>query len=170
MSSKTSIWVARRDGKMAYVLHPSWCLSTSRKLRTMCLTDGCTHVCALSGLQQHVKAAHYKGNYNLRELKVIDVSCHGKVGGNEDSEESVASNNSTGDKDDHEGEEDPVAPEENVEEGKEEERASEINDGHQITTLLSSKRRIAAEDFEDYQPRGAPQMSLLVESRMIRGA
>ncbi len=160
--------MACRDGKMAYVLHPSWCLSTSCKLRVMCIKDGCTHVCTLNGLQRHVKAAHYKGNYDLHELKVIDVLCHGKVDENKDSEESVASNDSTDDKDDHEGEEYSVAPEEDVEEVKEEVRASKINDGHQITMLLSSERRIAAEDFEDFQPRGDSRMSLLVESRMTR--
>ena len=143
LSSKTSIWVARRDGKMAYVLHPSWCLSTSRKLRAMCITDGCTHVCALNGLQRHVKAAHYKGNYDLHELEVIDVPSRG-VGGNGDSV-SVANEN-TGD-DDHEGEEE-VASEDKVEEGKEEvvledkveegsdeERARNVDDGNQLTTV-----------------------------------
>ena len=163
LSSKTSIWVARRDGKVAYVLHPSWCLSTSRKLRAMCITDGCTHVCALNGLQRHVKAAHYKGNYDLRELEVIDVPSRG-VGGNGDSV-SVANEN-TGD-DDHEGEEkvaeedkveevkEEVALEDVVEEGSDEEKPSNVDDRRQLTTLIS-ERLIAEEDFEEYQPRGGP--------------
>jgi hypothetical protein len=70
---KKSLWVMRRDEKIAYVVHPSWCTSTSHSIRAMCITDGDMHVCALNGLQHHMKAAHMKGEYTLWELDVMDV-------------------------------------------------------------------------------------------------
>ena len=73
LDSKTTIWAARQDKKMAYIVYLSWCWSTVRKLRAMCVTNGCTHVYALNGLQRHMKAAHCKGTYNLRRLEFVDV-------------------------------------------------------------------------------------------------
>ena len=67
---KKRIWVAHHKEKKAYVMHPSWHLITSPKIRAMCITYGCTHVCALNGLQCHMKSAHMKREYTLCELEL----------------------------------------------------------------------------------------------------
>ncbi len=59
--------------KLVYVLHPSWYLSTLHKLRVMCITDGCTHVCTLNGLHCHMKKQHYKGEYNMQGLAIVHL-------------------------------------------------------------------------------------------------
>lgn len=79
---KKMIWVARCDKKLAHVVHPSWCLSISCRIRAICITDGCTHVCALNSLQHHMKAAHMKGDYTLKELEFIKVGKPVPRGGN----------------------------------------------------------------------------------------
>lgn len=116
----------------------------------MCITDDLAHVCAINSLQRHIKAVHYKGNYVLCKLEVINISCHGKRDASNNSEESIASKSSTSSKDDHEGDEDSEELEEDVEEDKETENARESEE------LLSSDRRIADEDFEVYLPCGGP--------------
>jgi hypothetical protein len=70
---KMSIWTAQCDDKRAYVLHPSWCVSSTLKIRVICVTDGCTHVCALNGLQRHMKEHHERGDYSLRALDIVDL-------------------------------------------------------------------------------------------------
>ena len=42
----------------------------------MCITDGCTHVSALNGLQHHMKLHYVKGNYSLQELVIVDLFDH----------------------------------------------------------------------------------------------
>jgi len=65
VGDKKLLWVVRGDKKMAYVVHSSWCTSTSCRIRAMCITDACTHVSAFNGLQRHMKTVHMKGEYTL---------------------------------------------------------------------------------------------------------
>ena len=135
LESETTIWAASRDDNMAYVVHPSWCSSTSRKLRAMCVTDGCAHVCALNGLQRHMKAIHCKGTYNLRILEFHDVVAHvtGKNGDRvtEENESIRGDANNRGDDDAQDGQEDDGEEQEGQGDDDEEQQGQEGDDEEQ---------------------------------------
>jgi len=53
---KTTVWIVVRNGCSAYVVHPRFYLgktSSTLKLKAMCITEGCTKVCAFNVLYKH---------------------------------------------------------------------------------------------------------------------
>ena len=142
-SLKTDIRTATRDGVSAYVVHPRFYLgktSSTMKLRALCITDGCVHVCAFNALHRHFKKAHMRASYALCRLDVLEAPTVNDVedssaNDEEDSEEAeaVAETENKGE----EEEEDGMGEENNAggtvavmeEEGddKEEEKATEAD-------------------------------------------
>ena len=68
---KGAVWAAKRDQKLAYVLHPRWCTGTCR-IKLFCITDGCCTVLALNGLNKHLASHHKNNSYSVRPLKKHD--------------------------------------------------------------------------------------------------
>jgi len=97
-SLKTDIRTATRDGVSAYVVHPRFYLgktSSTMKLRALCITDGCVHVCAFNALHRHFKKAHMRASYALCRLDVLEAPTVNDVedssaNDEEDSEEAEA--------------------------------------------------------------------------------
>ena len=69
---KGAVWAAKRDQKLAYVLHPRWCTGT-RWIKLRCITDGCCMVLALNGLNKHLASHHKNNSYSVRPLKKYDL-------------------------------------------------------------------------------------------------
>jgi hypothetical protein len=73
-SDKTVIKQAIRNGVGAYVVHPRFYLgktSSTMKIKAMCITDGCVHVCAFNALQRHIKKAHMSVDYLLYNMDIV---------------------------------------------------------------------------------------------------
>ena len=68
---KGAVWAAKRDQKLAYVLHPRWCTGI-RRIKLLCITDGCCTVLALNGLNKHLAFHHRNNSYSVRPLKKHD--------------------------------------------------------------------------------------------------
>ena len=63
------IWAAKHDQQLAYLLHPSW-FTGDKKIKALCITDGCNTVCAINALNSHYRN-HKTKTYKLRELVII---------------------------------------------------------------------------------------------------
>ena len=63
------IWAAKRDQQLAYLLHPSW-FTGDKKIKALCITDGCNTVCAINTLNAHYHN-HKTKTYKLCELDII---------------------------------------------------------------------------------------------------
>ncbi len=63
------IWAAKRDQQLAYLLHPRW-FTGERKIKALCITDGCNTVCAINALNAHYRN-HKTKTYKLCELEII---------------------------------------------------------------------------------------------------
>ena len=73
---KTTIWIVVHDGCSAYVVLPRFYLGktlSTLKLKAMCITDGCTKVCAFNVLYKHFKEAHMPGTHTIHLLQVIEA-------------------------------------------------------------------------------------------------
>ena len=81
---KTRVCAAPCNDKMAFVVHPCWRLSSLCKIRTTCITEGCTYECACNALQRHMKSVHMIGEYNVHELSFIEADTN-ETGNEEDS-------------------------------------------------------------------------------------
>ena len=60
-ANKTVVKIAQRDGLSTYVVHPHLYLgktSSTMKLKAICITGRCAHMCALNTLHRHFKRAH----------------------------------------------------------------------------------------------------------------
>ena len=69
---KKSIWVTTWDAYSAYVVHLHFYLgqaSLTLCLKAMCITDGCTKVCALNALYKHFKEEHIPGTHTIHPLR-----------------------------------------------------------------------------------------------------
>ena len=87
---KTTVKLATRDGLSAYVVHPRFYLgktSSTMKLKALCITNGCTHVCAFNALHRHFKSAHMNAAYSLHSLDVVAAPTTNNVDDISDSEE-----------------------------------------------------------------------------------
>jgi hypothetical protein len=92
-AQKTTVKLARRDGLSAYVVHPRFYLgktSSTMKLKALCITNGCTHVCAFNALHRHFKSAHMNAAYSLQTLDVVAAPTSNTV--DDISENEVVSN------------------------------------------------------------------------------
>ena len=120
---KTVIRIARRDGLSAYVIHPRFYLGKSSStlvLKALCITDGCSHVCALNALHRHFKQAHMTGTYGIQPLQVLEAPLLKKIEESDDS----SSDSDDGQEDVGEGGKNG----DNEEDGNE---ASDSDDGHE---------------------------------------
>jgi hypothetical protein len=73
-ADKTVVKIAQRDGLSAYVVHLHLYLgktSSTMKLKAICITDGCAHVCALNALHRHFKQSHMDATYMIRDMGVV---------------------------------------------------------------------------------------------------
>ena len=97
---KTVVKIAQRDGLSGYVVHPRLYLgktSSTLKLKAICITDGCTHLCALNALHRHFKQAHMDATYRIRDVDVVEAPTVNDVEesadeGEEDEDESIENN------------------------------------------------------------------------------
>jgi len=63
------IWAAKRDQQLAYLLHPSW-FTGDKRIKALCITDGCNTVCGINALNAHYRN-HKMKTYKLHELEII---------------------------------------------------------------------------------------------------
>ena len=63
------IWAAKRDQQLAYLLHPSW-FTGDKKIKALCITDGCNTVCAINALNSHYRN-HKTKTYKLCKLVIL---------------------------------------------------------------------------------------------------
>jgi hypothetical protein len=95
-TDKKTIWIATRDAHSAYVVHPRFYLgktSSTLTLKAMCITDGCTKICALNALYKHFKDAHMPGTHTIHPLRIIEAPARNNV---EDSDMEGEEDKSTG--------------------------------------------------------------------------
>ena len=124
-SDKTVIKMALRNGVGAYVVHPRFYLgktSSTMKIKAMCITDGCTHVCAFNALQRHIKKAHMSADYLLYNIEIVDAPTVNDV---EDDEDGIEIERSVGNTED-DGEEKSVK---SIEKGGDDEEDGMGGDG-----------------------------------------
>ena len=75
-AKKTVVKIAQRDGLSAYVVHPRLYMgktSSTMKLKGICITDGCAHVCALNALHRHFKQSHMDATYTVRDMGIVEA-------------------------------------------------------------------------------------------------
>ena len=53
-------------------------------LKTLCITDGCTHMSGLNALHRHFKQAHMTGSYRIHPLRVLEAPIINNVEESED--------------------------------------------------------------------------------------
>jgi hypothetical protein len=153
-SLKTEIRTATRDGVSAYVVHPRFYLgktSSTMKLRALCITNGCVHVCAFNALHRHFKKAHMRASYAVYRLDVLEAPTVNDVedssaNDEEDSEEAeaVADTENMGEEEEEDGEEDSeeaeaVADTENKGEEEEEDGMGEENNAGGTVAVMEEE-------------------------------
>jgi hypothetical protein len=47
--------------------------SSTMKLKAICITGGCAHVCALNALNRHFKRAHMDATYRIHNVDVVEA-------------------------------------------------------------------------------------------------
>ena len=62
------MWAAKCDQKLAYVLHPCW-YTGIRRIKLLCITDGCCTVLALNGLNKYLASHHKNNSYRVCPLE-----------------------------------------------------------------------------------------------------
>ena len=43
------------------------------KLKAICITDGCAHVCTLNALHRHFKQLHMNATYTIRDMGIVEA-------------------------------------------------------------------------------------------------
>lgn len=154
-SDKTVIKQAIRNGVGAYVVHPRFYLgktSSTMKIKAMCITDGCTHVCAFNALQRHIKKAHMSVDYLLYNMEIVEAPTVNEV---EDDDDGVEREESVGNTED-DGDEEAVAGGEKEED--EDEEDGMVDDNNAIGEVAAEEEeeskkeeeRLAAEETPAY--------------------
>jgi hypothetical protein len=133
---KTTVKLATRDRLSAYVVHPHFYLgntSSTMKLKALCITNGCTHVCAFNALHRHFKSAHMNAAYSLYSLDIVAAPTTNNVDDISDSEEEEEHEEAVDEASEFETEEAEVSnaeKEDNVEDtGSKEDESAEGNIG-----------------------------------------
>jgi hypothetical protein len=119
-SDKTVIKQAIRNGVGAYVVHPRFYLgktSSTMKIKAMCITDGCVHVCAFNALQRHIKKAHRHVNYLLYNVDIVEAPTFNDVDDDDDGVERGEAGNTQDDHDEEAAAGKEIEPDESEEDG-----------------------------------------------------
>ena len=75
-ADKKIVKIAQHDGLSAYVVHPRLYLgktSSTMKLKAICITDGCAHVCTLNALHRHFKQSHMNATHTIRDTGIVEA-------------------------------------------------------------------------------------------------
>jgi hypothetical protein len=90
---KTRVKIAQRDGVSAYVIHPHLYLGKTAStitLKTICITDGCTHVCAFNALHRHFKSCHMNKSYSVFPADIIEAPTTNNIEDSSENEENAS--------------------------------------------------------------------------------
>ena len=63
---RDKIWAVKHDQQPVYLLHPCW-FTEDKKIKALCITNGCNTVCAINALN-----AHYR-YHKLQTYKVCEI-------------------------------------------------------------------------------------------------
>jgi len=92
-ADKTRVKIAQRDGVSAYVIHPRLYLGKTAStitLKTICITDGCTHVCAFNALHRHFKNCHMNKSYSVFPADIVEAPVTNNIEDSSENEEDAS--------------------------------------------------------------------------------
>ncbi len=92
-ADKTRVKIAQRDGVSAYIIHPRLYLGKTAStitLKTICITDGCTHVCAFNALHRHFKSCHMNKSYSVFPADIIEAPTTNNIKDSSENEENAS--------------------------------------------------------------------------------
>ena len=145
-ADKTRVKIAQRDGVSAYVIHPLLYLGKTAStitLKTICITDGCTHVCAFNALHWHFKSCHMNKSYSVFPADIIEAPTTNNIEDSSENEENASeeASDSASAKDNEEVAE--HVEERNDEAGVEGTANKDDDDTEKTTNMTEKRKRIA---------------------------
>jgi hypothetical protein len=66
------------------------------KLKAICITGGCAHMCALKALSRHFKLAHMDATYMIRNVNVVEAPMEESEGEGKEEDDECDEDNKTG--------------------------------------------------------------------------